>query len=190
LDPGKNRPRRGTRGYALVAFVAIVVVALLLWYTAGRRQRPAELNPAVVTTASASTTVKTTGTATSTSKTTVSGVGASSSTTKSEGGTGATSSTTVGQTDSTKGGQVKVVLKVNTGSCWLVVRQDSDKGAELYAGTLSGGGQQMFNNSKQYWVTVGEPSVLTVYINDKPHSLTGDPGTFSVTETGIQRVAE
>ena len=60
----------------------------------------------------------------------------------------------------TTGEDVTWSLTVSQGSCWLVVREDSESGAELYAGTLSAGGQQSFDSAKRYWVMAGIPAAL------------------------------
>ena len=81
-----------------------------------------------------------------------------------------------------------MVLTVIQGSCFLVVRQDNESGAELYAGTLSAGGQQTFDGAKRYWVMVGIPQALSVSVNGTPYSLSGPAGAFLVAETGVDRV--
>jgi hypothetical protein len=87
----------------------------------------------------------------------------------------------------TTGENVTVVLAVNEGSCWLVVREDDMSGVDLYAGTLSSGGRQTFNSAKRYWVMAGIPEALTITINGAPRSVTGGAGTFLITETGVER---
>jgi hypothetical protein len=90
----------------------------------------------------------------------------------------------------TTGQNVKMVLTVTQGSCWLVVREDNESGAELYAGTLSAGGQQTFDSAKRYWVMAGIPEALAVSVNGTAYSVDGPAGSFVVTETGIERVEE
>ena len=69
-----------------------------------------------------------------------------------------------------------------------MVREDNENGAELYAGTLSAGGQQTFDSAKRYWVMAGIPDALTISVNGTPYSLSGAAGAFVVTETGVERV--
>jgi hypothetical protein len=76
---------------------------------------------------------------------------------------------------------------VTEGSCWLVVREDSESGAEVYAGTLSAGGQQTFDSSKRYWMRVGKPEVLALSVNGAAYTLAAPEGVFVVTEAGIER---
>ena len=109
-------------------------------------------------------------------------------------GTTTTSSTVPQSTSSTvavattTGENVTMVLVVTEGSCGLVVREDSETGVELYAGTLSAGGQQTFNSARRYWVRAGIPEALSVRVNNNPFSVTGGAGTFLITETGAERV--
>lgn len=83
---------------------------------------------------------------------------------------------------------MKLVINVTEGSCWLVVREDNQDGAELYAGTLSAGGQKTFDGAKRYWMNVGEPDVLALSINGNPYTLDaeGDTFVFVVTEAGVE----
>jgi hypothetical protein len=69
----------------------------------------------------------------------------------------------------------------------LPAREDNESGAELYAGVLSGGGQQSFNSAKRYWLRVGLPEALTISVNGASHTVGGDFGEFLVTETGPER---
>jgi hypothetical protein len=107
--------------------------------------------------------------------------------------TTSTSSTVPASTSSTvavattTGQNVTMVLTVTQGSCWLVVREDNETGAELYAGTLSAGGQQTFDSAKRYWVRAGIPDALSIHVNGTAYSVTGDAGIFLITETGVER---
>jgi len=88
----------------------------------------------------------------------------------------------------TSGENVTLWLNVTEKKCWLVVHEDSEAGAELYAGTLSAGGEKTFDSSKRYWMRVGDPTVLAVKINGASVTLDGAAGEFIVTETGIEPV--
>ncbi|MFH0915523.1 MAG: RodZ domain-containing protein, partial [bacterium] len=138
----KKRVRRNQRGYALVGVVAVVVVVLLAWFGSGRGQDAASIDPSNISSPSSSAGI-----------TTVSSGAAVPS-----GNQSATSATSAG-------GNVALVVSVTEGSCWLVVREDSESGAEVYAGTLSAGGQETFASSQRYWMMVGRPEVLAVSVN-------------------------
>ena len=182
LEGDKKRSgsqRRSPRGYALVAFLAIVVVIALAWYSADRGHNKATLDTGITTTLTSST---------STSLIAPSGGTGGSSTSSS---IAATTSSSGARTETTsagataQGGNVSLKIQVNTGSCWLVIHENSSSGAELYAGTLSAGGQLTFDSSQAYWMTLGAPEVLTVFINGRSSQVAGAPGSFLVTETGI-----
>ncbi len=167
----QKRTRRTQRGYVAAGVIAVVVVILLAWLGSGRGQAPATIdgsNLATSTSAAASTTVAVETTSTSSTL-------------------GESTSTTAG-VPTTTGENVTMVLSVAEGSCWLVVRADNENGAELYAGTLSAGGRQTFDTAKRYWLMAGIPEALTVTVNGTPYSLTGEAGSFVVTETGVERV--
>ncbi|MFH0915594.1 MAG: RodZ domain-containing protein, partial [bacterium] len=66
-------------------------------------------------------------------------------------------------------------------------REDSESGAEVYAGTLSAGGQETFASSQRYWMMVGRPEVLAVSVNGASYTLTAPDGTFVVTGAGVER---
>ncbi len=80
-----------------------------------------------------------------------------------------------------------MVLTVTEGSCWLVVRENNESGQDLYAGTLSAGGQQSFTTAKRYWVRAGAPEALSISVNGTVHTVTGEAGTFLITEQGVER---
>ena len=169
----QKRTRRTQRGYVAAGVIAVVAIILLAWLGSGRGQTPATIdgsNLATSTSAAASTTVAVE--TTSTSSTVVE-----------------STSSTAG-VPTTTGENVTMVLAVSQGSCWLVVHEDSENGAELYAGTLSAGGRQTFDTAKRYWLMAGIPDALTITVNGTPYSLTGDAGSFVVTETGVERVQQ
>jgi cytoskeleton protein RodZ len=172
-----KRVRRNQRGYALVGVMAVVIVVLLAWFGSGRGQRAASLDASNIRGATSSTTLST-----ESSGTTVApGAGSSSTTT-------AGASTTTGSGPSVvTPGNVSLVVGVTQGSCWLVVREDSQDGAEIYAGTLSAGGQQTFASSQRYWMMVGKPEVLSLSVNGASHTLAAPAGSFIVTGAGVER---
>jgi cytoskeletal protein RodZ len=170
-----KRTRRNQRGYILVGVVAVIVVVLLAWFGSGRGQPAASIGPDNISSSTASTSPG----AAVVSTTIPVGTGDSSGS--------STTATTGGATGATSAGNVTLVVDVTQGSCWLVVREDSAGGAEIYAGTLSAGGQQTFDSSKRYWMLVGKPEVLALSVNGAAYSLTEPAGSFLVTGAGIER---
>jgi cytoskeleton protein RodZ len=184
----KKRTRRTQRGYVAAGIVAVLAVILLAWLGSGRGEPAASLGTGNLPTSSstAAATTVTVMVATTTSTTSAAG---SETTTTLQADTVGTSSTGPGVATTT-GQNVTMVLAVTQGDCWLVVREDNESGAELYAGTLSAGGQQTFDSSKRYWVMAGIPDSLKITINGSPHTVSGPAGSFLVSETGVERVAQ
>lgn len=180
IERRKKRVRRQQGNYALIALVAVIVVALLAWFGVDRGQEVASIGAENVTSSTLTTTAP---------LSTESTVDAGGETTSSVSTTQAVTSNTEGvgvgvaQTDAA----VKLVVSVAEGSCWLVVREDRENGAEVFAGTLSAGGKQTFDTSKRYWMRVGDPEVLKVAINDHSYTLDAPAGAFVVTGAGIER---
>jgi cytoskeleton protein RodZ len=187
VERKKKRVRRHQRGYALVAIVAIVVVALLAWFGASRGDDTASIGAENISTSTVST-VAGSGDMSSTLSTDEGDIG-STAATQSVQATVSSSVDTPTATDSVPSGTgtVKLVVKVTTGSCWLVIREDGENGAEVYAGTLSEGGKQTFESARRYWMNVGQPEALTVSVGGKSYTLAAPAGAFVVTETGIER---
>lgn len=201
IERRKKRVRRQHSGYALVALLAIIVVGLLAWFGASRDHGTASINAENISTSTISTVAGATENQ-GTSSTAPSSTGTSS-VDSSTGGDGAATSTstlpvaTVSSSvvETTPGngsaandnGQLKMVVSVTNGSCWLVVREDGKNGAEVYAGTLSAGGRQTFDGAKRYWMNVGQPEALTVSIGGNSYTLAPPAGTFLVTEEGVER---
>lgn len=182
--PKKKRARRNQRGYVLIGAVALVVVFLLAWFGSGRGQKAASIDADNIS----SSTTSTSSTAVISSTTVPAGTGSSATTTApTASSTGGSIPTITGGTGTTVVGNVTLVVNVTEGSCWLVVREGSASGAEIYAGTLSAGGQQTFDSSKRYWLLVGRPEALALLVNNATFTLTPPAGSFLVTGTGIER---
>ena len=166
----RKRTRRTQRGYVSAALLAVVIIGVIAYFGARQaRGGEATLDGSNLTTTT-STVISTAVSAQSTTSSTA------------PGGTPSTVAvvTTTGQ-------NITMVLTVSQGTCWLVVREDSEQGAELYAGALSAGGQQTFNSAKSYWLRAGVPEALTVRVNSTPYPLSAGAGIFLVTETGVER---
>jgi cytoskeletal protein RodZ len=177
----QKRTRRSQRGYVAAALLAIVIIAVIAWLGA----RNGDKGGAVLDGSSVSSSSTT---ATSSSTSTV----AAEDTTTSEAGTTTTSesggTTTTAPVSATAGQNLTLVLAVTEGSCWMVVREDSETGADLYAGTLSAPGRQTFDSAKGYWVRAGIPEALSFTVNGVPFTVTGGAGVFIITETGVERI--
>ena len=165
----KRKTRRNQRGYIVAAVLAVIAIGLLAWFGSTNR---GDGEPATLDSGSFSSSESTPG------------VSVSSRTTETTSTVG--SSTTSTSAVATTGENVVMVLTVSEGSCWLVVREDSQNGAELFAGTLSAGGQKTFDSAKRYWMNVGKPDVLGLTINGNARALEGEPGAFVVTESGAK----
>lgn len=191
VERKKKRVRRHQRGYALAAVVAIMVVALLAWFGTSRGQDPASINAGNISTSTTSTAGTLAGEGDS-STTATTGKDETSVTASTSGSAEATVSssvqtTTAGDSGTDSNGQLRMVVAVTKGTCWLVVREDGVNGAEVYAGTLSAAGQQTFEGARRYWMNVGQPDSLTVSVGGKSYSLALPAGAFVVTETGVKR---
>jgi cytoskeleton protein RodZ len=167
----KKRTRRTQRGYVTAALIAIIIIVAIAYLGA----RQGGKGPAVLGTGNLPSS-----TSSVTSTTDVVQTTSTSSTVPSSTSSTVAVATTTGQ-------NVTMVLTVTQGSCWLVVREDNESGAELYAGTLSAGGHQTFNSAKRYWVRAGIPDALAIHVNGTAFSVTGSAGIFLITETGVAR---
>jgi transcriptional regulator with XRE-family HTH domain len=168
-----RKGHRDRRGYAIVGVLAVVVIVLLAVLYTGRGQPAATLDPESVG-----------GSLTTTTSTSLGGVtGSDGGTTVTTGEGGESTTTTAGVVAT--GQNVTLVLTVTEGGCFLVVREDSEGGAERYTGTLSAGEEQTFSGSKRYWLHVGAPNVLVLTVNGVERTIDGPAGYYVVTETQI-----
>jgi cytoskeleton protein RodZ len=167
LRPRKKRPERNTRrGYTLVGVLAIVAVVLLAWFGSNRGQSEARLG-----------TESTGGSA----ATTLAGGGGASTTLASATGAATTTSEAV-----FTGSDVLLSIEA-TGDCFLIVRRDNKDGDVLYRDTLKTGVKETWTGSKSYWVNIGQPDAVRIFINEVPYLVQGEGGIFMITETTITR---
>lgn len=194
----KQRVRRQHRSYALAGVIAVVIVALLAWFGTGRGNEAASVGAENITSSTLTTAAPLLEGTGSTGTTDGDGTGTSvTEAADGESEAGTSSSTTLRQTESTAGtqgtvtatdGPIEVVVSVQVDECWLVVREDGENGAEIFAGTLSAGGKQTFASSKSYWMMIGNPGVLTITIEGRAQSVESPAGAFLVSGAGIERV--
>ena len=169
----KQRVRRQHGSYVIAAVFALVVVALLAWFGTGRAEEAASLSAANITSSTLTTTAPL--------------VGGSSTTSAPSTTAPARTTTTVAGGVVPTDGPIEMVLSVQDEECWLVVREDGEGGAEVFAGTLSAGGKQTFDGAKSYWLMAGNPDVLLVTVEGSAYTLQEPAGTFIVTGAGVER---
>lgn len=161
----KKRPVRNTRrGYTLAGVLAIIAVVLLAYFGSNRGQGGATLGPESI---GGTTTTVSSGVATTT---TMSGV----------------ATTTTSEAVYT-GGDVLLRI-VATGDCFLVIRDTDESGEILYRDTLKSGDQVTEDKSKRYWVSIGKPDSIQIYINENYYESPSEPGLYYISETSIQPV--
>lgn len=190
-DTKKRGPRRSQRGYALAAVLAVAIIAFLAWYGTSRGLDAASVGAENIATTTVSTGM-------------IVGVnadpsGAGPGLGSGEDGEGAptsapavTVSTAVNPAGSAgangdAGAGITMVVRVTEGNCWLVVRKDGEDGVEVYAGTLSAGGQKTFQGANRYWMMVGRPESLTVTVGARSYTLAEPAGAFIITGAGVDR---
>lgn len=160
----KKRPLRNTRrGYALAGVLAIVAVVLLAYFgsNGGQGEAVMGLESVGVTT------------------TTVAG----SETTTTLNALAATTTSEAIYTGS------DVLLRiVATGDCALVIRTLDRDGDTLYQGALRSGQETTAQGAKRYWVSIGNPDAIQIYINELLYQSPDDAGMYYITETQIEPV--
>ncbi len=166
-----SRPRSsasGQRNAVVLGVIALIIVAVLAWVGWGNRQRTAVIEPLTTTTST-----------TTPADTTTTAAGADTATT----GAGVTDTTASGAAAVTTTVDLKV--KATGGRCYLLVRDGSSTGKQLYAGTLAKGESGHYTSDAALWVNVGQPAALQVTLNGKAATFPGSSGNYLVTATGI-----
>ena len=64
-------------------------------------------------------------------------------------------------------------MKAADGRCFLLVRDGSATGKELYGGTLQKGESGHYTSETALWMNVGQPAVLRATLNGKSVTFTG-----------------
>jgi cytoskeleton protein RodZ len=78
-----------------------------------------------------------------------------------------------------------IVLRATRGRCWLLVRQRSAQGRDLFEGTLEQGESRRFAD-KHLWIRVGAPWNLKASLAGRPLSLPKTVANLVVTASGIR----
>jgi cytoskeletal protein RodZ len=169
----RRSPASNQRNHIAIGVIAVIIVVVLAWVGWGNRERTATIEPATTTT--------TTGLGGNTSTPLVDGSGSTTAT----GPTDSTTTTT-GETGATS--TVDLTVKATGGRCYLLVRDGSATGRQLYAGTLEKGESGHYTSESALFVNVGQPAALQVTLNGKDAAFSGDFGDYMVTASGINRV--
>jgi cytoskeleton protein RodZ len=159
----KKRPVRNTRrGYTLAGVLAIVAVILLAYLGSRPGQREAVVDPNSVggptTTMSAAAT------------TTLSGK----------------AGTTTTEAQLTGGDVLLRILAA--GDCFVIIKELDANGKVITSKVLKSGEEAIAQGAKRYWVNLGEPDAVQVFINGVQYPVSGEGDIFWVTETKIERV--
>ena len=160
----KKRPVRNTRrGYALAGALAIVAVVLLAFFGSRGGGGEAVMGPESV--GGGTTTV------------------VADATTTTLGVAGATTTSEAVYTGS------DVLLRiVATGDCALVIRKLDRNGETVFQGALRSGQETTAQGAKRYWVSIGNPDAIQIFINELQYQSPADAGMFYITETKIEPV--
>jgi transcriptional regulator with XRE-family HTH domain len=160
----KKRPVRNTRrGYTLAGVLAVVAVVLLAFF--GSRGGGGE--PVVGPESVGGTTTTIIGEVTSTTL-------------------GPAGSTTTSEPIYT--GSDVLLRIVATGDCALVIRRLDRDGESVFQGALRSGEETTAEGSKRYWVSIGNPDALQIYINKLLYASPDEAGMYYITETQIEPV--
>jgi cytoskeleton protein RodZ len=159
----KKRPVRNTRrGYTLAGVLAIIAVILLAYL--GSRPGQGEAVIDVNSVGGPTTTLSSTATST-----TLGGV--------------ATTSTTEAQFTG-----ADVTLRIQAaGDCFVIIKELDATGKVMASKVLKSGEDVTVQGAKRYWVNLGEPDAVQVFINGVKYEVSGEGDIFYVTETKIER---
>jgi cytoskeleton protein RodZ len=160
----KKRPMRNTRrGYTVVGVLAVLAVVLLAYFGSGRG--PGEPVLDVNSVGGATTTL----------------VGAATTTTL----RGVVTTTT---SEAVYTGSDVSLRIVATSDCALVIRKIDRNGDAVFQGALRSGEETIAQGAKRYYVNIGKPDAIQIFINDRLYASPAEAGTYYITETKIERV--
>ena len=156
----RKRPMRNTRrGYTLMGVLAVIAVVLLAYFGSGRGSGEAVID------------VNSVGGPTSTlagATTTLAGV--------------ATTTTS----EAVYTGSDVLLRIVATGDCSLVIRKMDRTGDIVFQGALRSGEEApAATGAKRYWVNIGNPAAIQIFINERLYDSPSEAGMYYVTETQI-----
>ena len=77
---------------------------------------------------------------------------------------------------------------VATGDSALVVRRLDRDGETVFQGALQSGQETTAEGAKRYWVSIGNPDAVQIYINELLYQSPDDAGMYYITETKIEPV--
>ncbi len=158
----KKTPLRNTRrGYTLAGVAAVLAVVLLAYF--GSRGGPGEAVMGLESVGVTTTTLT------------------PEPTTTLAAGAGVTSTSEAIYTGS------DVLLRiVATGDSALVIRTLDRNGDTVYQGALRSGQETTAQGAKRYWVNIGNPDAVQIYINELLYQSPAEAGMYYITETKIE----
>jgi cytoskeleton protein RodZ len=161
----KKRPIRNTRrGYTLVGVLAIVAVLLLAYLGSRSGNGEAQID--------------------------VNSVGGVTTTLPGEVGTGTTlgGMVTTTTSEAVYTGSIVLLRIVATADCFVIIQDTDAKGSNLFRGILKSGDEVTKQVARRYYVSIGKPEAVQIYINDRLYPSPAKAGLYYITETKIEPV--
>jgi cytoskeleton protein RodZ len=161
----KKRPIRNTRrGYTLVGVLAIVAVLLLAYLGSRSGNGEAQID--------------------------VNSVGGVTTTLPGEVGTGTTlgGMVTTTTSEAVYTGSIVLLRIVATADCFVIIQDTDAKGSNLFRGILKSGDEVTKQVARRYYVSIGKPEAVQIYINDRLYQSPAKAGLYYITETKIEPV--
>jgi cytoskeleton protein RodZ len=161
LEQMRTRTMRARKKRPLVGVLAVVAVVLLAYF--GSSRGPGEPVLDVNSVGVSTTTLAGTG-----ASTTLSGV------------------VTTTSTEAVYTGSDVLLRVVATGDCNLVIKNFDRNGDILFQGLLRSGDEKTVQGAKRYWVNLGIPSAVKIYVNELLKQSPAEAGMYYITETKIE----